>query len=121
MSWGRLAPASARHAETVAASRLIYRSRPAAWRGETERADRWLASFFGVEEGGPSLVYCMVVAWWLYGGCMVVLKVSSPGQGREARQELGALRHHLLRAVVVERQQQAGAHLPRERCKTCAI
>ena len=31
------------------------------------------------------------------------------GQGREARQELGALGHHLLRAVVVERQQQAGA------------
>ena len=25
--------------------------------------------------GGPSLVDCTVVVWWLYGGCMVILKV----------------------------------------------
>ena len=31
-----------------------------------------------LEEGGPSLVDCMVVAWRLYGGRMVALKVSSP-------------------------------------------
>jgi hypothetical protein len=28
-----------------------------------------------LEEGCPSLVDCMVAVWWLYGGCMVVLKV----------------------------------------------
>jgi hypothetical protein len=32
-----------------------------------------------LEEGGSSLVDCMVVVWWLYGGCMVVLKVSPGG------------------------------------------
>ena len=31
-------------------------------------------------EGDPSLVDCMVVLWWLYGGCAVVLKVSSPAR-----------------------------------------
>jgi hypothetical protein len=30
-----------------------------------------------LEEGGPSLVDCMVVVWCLYGGCMVILKVRS--------------------------------------------
>jgi hypothetical protein len=28
-----------------------------------------------IEEVGPSLVDCMAVVWWLYGGCMAVLKV----------------------------------------------
>jgi hypothetical protein len=32
-----------------------------------------------LEEGDPSLVDCMVVVWWLYGGCMVILKVSGKG------------------------------------------
>ena len=36
-----------------------------------------------IEEGGPSLVDCMAVVWWLYGGCMVVLKVEPCRAPRE--------------------------------------
>jgi hypothetical protein len=35
-----------------------------------------------LEEGGPSLVDCVVVVRWLCAGCVVVLKVSSPGVDR---------------------------------------
>ena len=43
---------------------------------------RPLSSRLVLEEGSPSLVHCMPVVWWLYGGCMAVLKASLRAVGQ---------------------------------------
>jgi hypothetical protein len=42
------------------------------------------------EEGGPPLVDRMVVVWWLYGGCAMVVRLADP-IGRKDRVEAPGL------------------------------
>jgi hypothetical protein len=47
---------------------LVFRALPPRAGGRQGRAVH-------LAQGGPSLVGCKVVVWWLYGNCTVVLKV----------------------------------------------